>query len=96
MTRALKPKVSLHTVILIHGIRTTALWQNEIRKTLESQSFKVQLTNYGRFDLLRFLCPGQFFRRRVLKDITQQVRDHRLTVRRPVLGHRAQLRHIHR
>ena len=65
----------LHTVILIHGIRTTALWQNEIRKTLESQSFKVQLTNYGRFDLLRFLCPGQFFRRRVLKDITQQVRD---------------------
>ena len=65
----------LHTVILIHGIRTTALWQNEIRKTLESQSFKVQLTNYGRFDLLRFLCPGQFFRRRVLEDITQQVRD---------------------
>ena len=64
-----------HTVILIHGIRTTALWQDEIRRSLETRGFKVELTNYGRFNLLRFLCPGQFFRRQVLRDIAQQVRD---------------------
>ncbi len=64
-----------HTVILIHGIRTTALWQNSIRRALEDQGFKVQPTNYGNFDLLRFLCPGQFFRRRVADDITRQIRQ---------------------
>jgi len=64
-----------HTVILIHGIRTMALWQNEIRKTLEGEGFKVEPTNYGRFNLLRFLCPGTFFRWPIVKDITQQVRD---------------------
>ncbi len=64
-----------HTVILIHGIRTTALWQGTIRRILEAQGFAVQPTNYGKFDLLRFLCPGQFFRRRVADDITRQVRQ---------------------
>jgi internalin A len=64
-----------HTVILIHGIRTTALWQNSIRRTLEDQGFKVQPTNYGRFDLVRFLCPWQFFRRKVVEEITKQIRQ---------------------
>jgi hypothetical protein len=63
-----------HTVILVHGIRTTALWQSSVRAALEQQGFSVALTNYGRFDLFRFLCPGQFFRRRVVEEIARQLR----------------------
>ena len=50
-----------HVVILIHGIRTRALWQNAIGKALERQGFIVQPTNYGYFDLARFLVPWQPF-----------------------------------
>ena len=51
-----------------------ALWQSWIRRNLEDQGFKVELTNYGRLDLLRFLCPGRFFRRQVVDDVHGQIR----------------------
>jgi hypothetical protein len=37
-------------VILIHGIRDYALWQNEIAHTLADEGFIPQPTNYGRFE----------------------------------------------
>ncbi len=63
-----------HVVILVHGIRTQALWQNELRKTLESAGFHVEPTNYEYFDILRFLVPWQLFAGRVIREITSQVR----------------------
>jgi hypothetical protein len=63
-----------HVVILIHGIRTQALWQNELRKTLEKESFVVQPTNYEYFDLFRFLFPWQPFAGAVVNNITEQIR----------------------
>jgi hypothetical protein len=64
-----------HIVILIHGIRTRALWQNELRKTLQVEGLMVQPTNYEYYDILRFLFPWQLFAGKVVKTITEQVRD---------------------
>jgi hypothetical protein len=44
-------------VILVHGIRTRALWYDTIRPVLTQNNFDVALTNYGRFYLIRFLIP---------------------------------------
>src|ERR1700722_166366 len=63
----------VHVVILVHGIRDYALWQSTIRKTLESERFKVELTNYGRLDVLRFMLPTKFFRRKIINKIWDQI-----------------------
>jgi pimeloyl-ACP methyl ester carboxylesterase len=63
-----------HIVILIHGIRDRALWQNELRKSLEAADFKMAPTNYGRFDLVRFLIPWQPLSRGIVDSITKQIR----------------------
>ena len=64
-----------HAVILIHGIRTRAAWLNTIRHTLEEVGFKVAPTNYGRFDVFRFLLPIPVFRRMAADRIAAQIRD---------------------
>lgn len=60
-------------VVLIHGIRDHALWQQEIRDSLEVAGFKVVSTNYGRFDLFRFLMPFGFFRRKAISEVLNQL-----------------------
>jgi pimeloyl-ACP methyl ester carboxylesterase len=62
-------------VILIHGIRTQALWQNELRNALENQRFVMEPTNYGSHDLVRFLFPWQLFAGPAIENITKQIRD---------------------
>ena len=62
-----------HVGVLIHGIRDFADWQSVIRHTLEANDLKVELTNYMRFDLLRFLAPFKFFRRKVIDNIWLQI-----------------------
>ncbi|SFU23386.1 hypothetical protein SAMN05518861_1602 [Mesorhizobium sp. YR577] len=60
-------------IILVHGIRDHALWQQEIRDALEKDGdFIVEATNYGRFDLLRFLLPISYFRRKAIAEILKQ------------------------
>jgi hypothetical protein len=76
MQRREEPKGETKTavVILVHGIRTRALWQNAIRSTLHKEGFVVQPTNYEYFDVLRFLFPGEFFRRGIVEDVERQIR----------------------
>lgn len=69
------PTGTPHVVILIHGIRDYALWQNEIKHTLSDAGFVPQSTNYGRFDLLRFLIPISYFRNRAIEAVWTQIRD---------------------
>jgi hypothetical protein len=64
----------LPVVILIHGIRTMALWQNDIRRALEREGFIVELINYGYFNTLRFLLPQQHFIGGLVNKIVAQVR----------------------
>lgn len=60
-------------VVLMHGIRTRALWQSEIRHTLEQKGLVAIPTNYGKFDVIRFLLPLTWIKqsavRRVMSDI---------------------------
>jgi hypothetical protein len=63
-----------HVVVLVHGIRDFALWQDQIRDTLEEAGFKAELTNFGRFDLFKFLVPVSIFRNQAIKEVTEQIR----------------------
>jgi hypothetical protein len=68
-----------HVVILVHGIRTRALWQNELGKILQKDGFVVQPTNYGYFDVVRFLFPWQPFAGAIVDKIARQV-SHTLSI----------------
>lgn len=46
-----------HLVVLVHGINTRALWMHSVGPALEDAGFKVALTGYGKFSILRFLLP---------------------------------------
>jgi hypothetical protein len=54
-------------VVLVHGIRDFAYWQVGVRQALEARGFIVELTNYERFDLLRFLAPVPWFRNATMR-----------------------------
>lgn len=65
-----------HVIILIHGIRTNADWQNTLRAELERDNkIRVELTNYGYFDLFRFLLPIPQFRRAAIDRVWTLIRD---------------------
>jgi Putative serine esterase (DUF676) len=61
-------------VVLVHGIRDYALWQSQIRATLKESGLIAEPTNYGRFNLLQFLLPIPFFRRRAIEEVWEQIR----------------------
>jgi hypothetical protein len=61
-------------VVLVHGIRDFALWQSSIRDTLTRAGFVVEPTNFGRFSLMKFLVPIPFFRQRVIRAVSDQIR----------------------
>jgi len=76
-----------HVVILVHGIRDHALWQHEVGRLLTAEGFVVQPTNYGRFDLLRFLLPANYFRDNAIERVRRQIqlvekkyRDHPISI----------------
>ncbi|WFU79981.1 hypothetical protein QA645_36705 [Bradyrhizobium sp. CIAT3101] len=61
-------------VLLVHGIRDFALWQNMIRKTLEDNYYLVEATNYGRVNLLQFLLPFSGARRKAIDSVWRQIK----------------------
>jgi hypothetical protein len=61
-------------VILVHGIRTFAGWQDALRAELENAGLRVELTNYEYFDLIRFLLPMQRFRTKAIERVLLQIR----------------------
>jgi hypothetical protein len=63
-----------HLVILVHGIRTRAAWYIEVRDLLLAEGFEVGLTNYGRFDLFRFLFPFPFVKAWAAADVERDIR----------------------
>ena len=63
-----------HVVILVHGIRDFSLWQETVGKSLSECGFRVEFTNYGRFDLFRFLVPIRYFRRQAIEEVLKQIR----------------------
>lgn len=63
-----------HIVMLVHGIRDFALWQNSIKVALEAEGFQVEPVNYGRFNVLQFLLPIGYFRKKAIEKVWRQVR----------------------
>lgn len=61
-------------VILVHGIRDFALWQNSVRSSLEEAGFVVEATNYGRLNLIRFLLPFHWLRAYAIRAVAKQIR----------------------
>jgi hypothetical protein len=61
-------------VILVHGIRDFGLWQSVVQASLEHAGFRVEPTNYGRLNLVEFLMPIWFFRRRAIETVWKQIR----------------------
>lgn len=72
----------MQQVVLIHGIRTRAVWQDRIRRVLKSDSVDVNTANYGYFDIVSFLVPG-WLRNRAVRKIEGQLR-HVLSLKQPV------------
>jgi pimeloyl-ACP methyl ester carboxylesterase len=67
-----------HVVVVIHGIRDFALWQTNVRQALEAGGLKIELTNFMRLDLVRFLVPLPLFREAAIQKIWKQIEDIRL------------------
>lgn len=65
----------LRLVILLHGIRTQAEWQQKVRPVLRADGgiTEVIAIKYGYFDTLRFLLP--FARRRTLETIHRKLME---------------------
>lgn len=77
-------------VLLVHGIRDYALWQQTVRAALEEAGLHVEATSYGRFSLIEFIVPIPFFRRRAISAIWNQirvVRQNNPTARISVVAH---------
>ena len=75
-----------HAVLLIHGIRTQAEWQQTVvRQFKANPTIRVIPTRYEFFDIVRFLIPLDFVRRKPIERIasiirTEQQRSEKVSV----------------
>lgn len=77
-------------VILVHGIRDIARWQDEIKQTLRDEGFAVESTSYGRMNLIEFLLPFPYFRNKAKLTVWTQIQHAKLlhpTSRVSVIAH---------
>ena len=79
MSTDTQPANQRSIVILVHGIRTSAVWMNKIIPVLKRHRFNVAATNYGHFSPFLFWFP---FTRwlaiwRVRTDIESILNEHR-------------------
>jgi hypothetical protein len=83
-------KPANHVVVLVHGIRDHALWQENVRATLEEAGLTVEATNYGRMNVVQFLIPISYFRNKAIESLDVQIRTIRKenpTARLSVIAH---------
>jgi hypothetical protein len=65
-----------HVVMLVHGIRTQAEWQERAASILESDpTIRVVPTRFGYLDVFRFLVPIAAVRKKPVTRITRLIRD---------------------
>lgn len=63
-----------HRILLIHGIRTQAEWQLAVSRALQDiPASTVIPIRYEYFDVLRFLLPVAFLRRRPVERVRRQI-----------------------
>lgn len=65
-----------HVVILVHGIRTQAEWQQRVAKTLKDNGNIISIpARYEFLDIIRFIIPFDFSRAKPINRITRIIRD---------------------
>lgn len=70
---SLEPQSRGIVVALVHGIRTTAEWQERVRSSLlEETGVVVSPIGYGFLDLIRFIGP---FRKKPIERVLSELRD---------------------
>jgi hypothetical protein len=62
-------------VIMIHGIRTRALWQGEVKQKLEASGLVAIPTNYNKFDAFRFLLPFTWSKSGTIRKVEDEIRS---------------------
>jgi hypothetical protein len=70
-----KLRIESTVVILIHGIRTRAMWQSDIKAALENSGLVALPTNYNKFDIVRFLLPFNKLRLAPLQKVEAEIRS---------------------
>lgn len=65
-------------IIMVHGILTFAAWQSKVGKVLKKAKLNVAETNFGLLDLITFLLPGKYFRRKRINKVLRQLRHARI------------------
>lgn len=70
-----------HVVIFVLGTRTSAIWDQSLRRVLENERFRVEFASYGHQGALRFLFPLRRLIAPVVEDVAMQVR-HTLSLNR--------------
>lgn len=79
-TRSSLPALDERVVILIHGIRTHAVWQELIKTKLDNQTtLRVYPVGYDYYDIFNFLLTpltSLFAKRKVLREIRNIRADH--------------------
>ncbi|MBX3653172.1 MAG: hypothetical protein KF686_03235 [Ramlibacter sp.] len=67
------PPKSKHVLVLVHGIRTAAVWHDLVQKVFEPTEIRVIPIGYEYYDVVRFLWP--FGRNRVVRYVQDQLRQ---------------------
>ena len=83
---AARPQV----IVLVHGILTFAEWQPKLKAEFKEAGLETALTNFGLFDLIKFLMPGMLFRKKMIDKVKAQldsVREHNPNARISILAH---------
>jgi hypothetical protein len=70
-----RPSDIEQVVILVHGIRTHAEWQAMLHQEFSRVGISVAPTNYGYFDLVRFILPVPWFRKAATDRVWNLVRE---------------------
>jgi hypothetical protein len=73
LTKAIESRDTDTVIVLVHGIRTYAYWEPMVRHIFEEAGLTVEATNYGYFDIIRFLLPIATFRRAPVERIWRSV-----------------------
>ena len=60
-------------VLLVHGIRTRAMWQGPIKKALQDAGLIAWPTNYGKFDVVRLLLPFDRPKHRAIDRVKNEI-----------------------
>ncbi len=81
-----------HLVVMIHGIRTEARWFDEVTAILRQEDHQLNpvSTGYEYFDVVRFLLPFRWAKRRVIERVEEKmlsVVDDPSTVKVSVVAH---------